>query len=69
MLDAFESFDNGKIDYNHLHALSKASETIIAGLKTELQYAILCNKQPKIEFFGETNGAPLEVTNIKKLLL
>jgi hypothetical protein len=68
MLDAFEKFDKGKVDFHHIHALAKVSETIVSGLKAEMQYSILNNQQPQIDFFGKTSGIPLEVNATKKLL-
>lgn len=68
MLKAFDAFENGEIDHNHLTTLAKANEAIISGLKAEMQYAILTKQQPYIEFFGEGSGITLEEKDIKKLL-
>jgi hypothetical protein len=68
MLKAFQEFEEGKIDFTHLAALSKASDSIINGLKSEMQYAILTNQQPQIPFYGEGSGISLDKKDIKKLL-
>jgi len=68
MLQAFEDFEDGKIDFSHLSTLSKASDSIISGLKSEMQYAILTNQKPNIPFYGEGSGIPLDNVITKKLL-
>lgn len=68
MLKAFQDFEEGNIDFTHLSTLSKASDSIVAGLKSEMQYAILTNQQPSIPFFGEGSGIMLNKKDIKKLL-
>lgn len=67
MLQAFDDFEKGKIDFTHLSVLAKASETIISGLKSEMQYAILTQQQPSISFYGKGSGIPLEKKEVKLL--
>lgn len=68
VLQAFDDLEEGKIDISHASTIAKLSETIISGLKSEMQYAILTNQQPKIAFYGEGTGILLEKKDIKKLL-
>lgn len=68
MLQVFDDLDNGKIDIQHASTLAKVNETIISGLKAEMQYAILTNAEPHIPFFGEGSGRILENKEFKKLL-
>jgi len=68
MLHVFDDLESGKIDIPHASTMAKLSETIISGLKSEMQYAILTNQQPSIPFYGEGSGILLEKKDIKKLL-
>jgi len=68
MLKAIEDFEDGKIDSSQLAALSKATESIISGLRSEMQYAVLTNQKPCISFFGEGSGIALEKNEIKRLI-
>lgn len=68
MLKAIEDFEEGKIDSVQLNVLAKASDSIISGLKSEMQYAILTNQQPYIAFYGEGSGKILDKKELKKLL-
>ncbi len=67
VLKAFEDLENGKIDVAQASCLAKLSETVISGLKSEMQYAILTNQEPSIPFYGEQTGKLLEYNSMKKL--
>lgn len=68
MLNAIDDFEQGKIDSTQLGVLSKATESIISGLKSEMQYALLTNQEPRISFYGEGSGIFLDKKEVKKLL-
>ena len=68
ILNAVDDFEEGKIDKDHLLALSKENDSIISSLKSEMQYAILTNSEPNIPFYGESSGKTLEGKVIKKLI-
>lgn len=67
MLNVFEDLENGKIDVQQATCLAKLSETIISGLRSEMQYAVLTNQQPNIPFFGEGSGKVIDVQTIKEI--
>ncbi len=69
MIRVFDDLEDGKIDIQYASTLAKVSETIISGLRSEMQYAILTGKEPKISFFGDNSINLLEKKNIKKLPL
>jgi hypothetical protein len=68
MLQVFDDLEDGKIDVQQASTLAKLSETIISGLKSEMQYAILTNQEPAIAFYGEGSGKLLEKKDIKRLI-
>ncbi len=68
VLQAFEDLENGQIDIAHASALAKLSETVVSGLRSEMQYAILTDQQPQIAFYGEGSGIFSDKKDIKKLL-
>jgi len=68
VLQAFSDLEDGKIDISHAITLAKLSETIVSGLKSEMQYAILTSQEPRIDFYGVGSGVPLEKKDIKKLI-
>jgi len=68
VLQAFNDLEDGKIDISQATTIAKLSETVISGLKSEMQYAILTNQQPRISFYGEESGILLEKRDIKKLI-
>jgi len=69
LLRAFEDLENGKIDIEDAITLSKLSDSVISGLKSEMQYAILTNQQPNIPFYGKQSGIELQHDQkIKKIL-
>ena len=53
VLEVMEQLSSGKIDITEAGIVAKLSETIISGLKTQLDYARLTDQQPTIPFFGE----------------
>jgi len=67
VLKTIDDLENKKIDINEASVISKLSETIISGLKSELQYSILIGNKPKIDFYGDESGIPLD-KDFKKLL-
>lgn len=69
VLETLDELESGKIDISEASTIAKLSETIISGLRSEMQYSMLINSQPKIEFFGEPSGIKMiDPKNIKKLL-
>lgn len=68
VLQAIDDLEDGKIDISETSCLAKLSETVISGLRSEMQYAILTQQQPEIPFFGEGSGIFLDKKDIKKLL-
>lgn len=68
VLQAIDDLEEGKIEINEASTIAKLSETVISGLKSELQYAILTNSKPNIPFYGEPSGELLEGKLIKKLI-
>jgi len=68
VLQAFDDLESGKIDISQAACIAKLSETVISGLKSEMQYAILTNQQPVISFYGEGSGVLLEKKDLKRLL-
>jgi hypothetical protein len=67
MLKVFEDVDSGEIDIQQATCLAKLSETIVSGLRAEMQYAVLTNQQPYIPFFGEGSGKVIDVKSIKEI--
>ena len=68
VLQAIEDLEEGKIELSEASTIAKLSETVISGLKSEMQYAILTNQQPSIPFYGEQSGITLGENVNKKLL-
>lgn len=68
VLQALDDLEDGKIDIAEASVIAKLSETVISGLKSEMQYSILTSQVPSIPFYGEQSGELLERANIKKLL-
>lgn len=68
VLQAFEDLEEGKIDVQQASTMAKLSETVISGLKSEMQYSILTNQEPYIPFYGIGSGKALDKKDIKKLL-
>lgn len=68
VLKAIEDLEDGKIDIAQAAVISKMSDSVIAGLKSEMQYALLTNQEPNIPFYGEGSGIVLTNISSKKLL-
>lgn len=68
VLQAIQDLEDGKIELNEAATIAKLSETVISGLKSEMQYAILTNSEPNIPFYGETSGKELSNISKRKLL-
>lgn len=68
VLQSIEDLEDGKIELAEAATIAKLSETVISGLKSEMQYAILTNQEPCIPFYGEGSGKVLENKGVKKLL-
>lgn len=69
ILQTIDDLESKKIDIHEASVISKLSETIVSGLKSEIQYSILIGNKPKIEFYGKQSGIPLEnpLKQLKKL--
>jgi hypothetical protein len=69
VLQAIDDLESGKIEMSEAFAIAKMSETIVSGLRSEMQYAILTNNKPEIEFYGKMSGKPLDSSSkdIKKI--
>lgn len=50
VLDTIEKLSENKIDIHEAGILAKLSETVISGLKTQIEYAKLIDNQPSIPF-------------------
>lgn len=68
MLHVFEEMSEGNFDLDEGSIMSKISETIISGLKVELQYAHLTNAVPHIPFLENGNGEAIKISPNSKLL-
>jgi hypothetical protein len=53
VLAVLGKLNDGKIDIQEAGIVAKLSETVISGIKTQLEYARLNDVQPTIEFFGK----------------
>lgn len=53
VLDAFEKLKKNKIDIQEAGILAKLSESVISGLKTQIEYARLSDRQPSIPFLED----------------
>jgi hypothetical protein len=52
VLDTVQKMVKGKIDVTEAGVLAKLSETVISGLKTQMEYARLINQNPSIPFIA-----------------
>jgi len=68
VLQTIDDLEDGKIDIHEAATVAKLSETVISGLKSEMQYAVLTNSEPVIPFYGEPSGKLLDRKEIKKIL-
>lgn len=53
VLDAFEDLSKQRITHEEANALAKLNDTIVAGLKTQMEYAKLTEKIPYIPFLSD----------------
>lgn len=67
VLKAFDDLRDGKITISEAATISKLSETVISGLKSEMQYALLTQQQPYIPFYGEQTGKFLDKKEVMRL--
>lgn len=66
LLDTLEKLEAGEVDIQHAACVAKIGETIVSGLRSEMQYSLLIGQQPAIEFYGEQSG--IEFNPDKKVL-
>ena len=64
VLSMFEELDCPEPDLQKVGIAAKLSETVISGLKTQLEYARLLGIEPNIPFLADSN----KIINNKKLL-
>jgi hypothetical protein len=63
-----EKLEKKEIDITEAGIRAKLYETIISSAKSQMMYAGMLNKQPKIEFMGECLGKTIEGKISKKLI-
>jgi len=68
VLKAIDDLEDGKIQIHEAATIAKLSETVISGLKSEMQYAILTQQEPNIPFYGKGSGRLLENKSVVKKL-
>ncbi len=68
ILDVMNDLKNKNIELDHASVAAKLSETVISGLKTQLEYARLLESAPKIEFMGNCTAIKDVTPSQKKLL-
>ena len=64
LLDSLEQVEKGKIDIQDLSIISKTSETIMSGIKTQLAYAHMRGEKPIIPFLQDCHQ--IETIKISK---
>lgn len=67
VLSAFEQLENDEITVEKAGAISKLSETVVSGLRTEMQYAILTKQTPHLPFLDDKTNRIIEHEERKKL--
>lgn len=68
VLQAFSDLEEGKIDIAQATTIAKLNETIISGLKSEMQYSILTGQTPIIPFYNLETDVSIDYKKTKKLL-
>ncbi len=68
ILETIEKLQTKKIDVVDAGVLAKLSETVISGLKTQMEYARLTETVPNLDFMGDNYEVKLLESNVKKLL-
>jgi hypothetical protein len=67
VLEAMDKLENGEIEIEEAMAVSKMSETVISGLKSEMMYATLTKTQPNIPFYETNKTRLIDHEEIKKI--
>lgn len=70
ILEVFEQLYNHEIEIMEASVMAKLSETVISGLKTEMDYARLTNSTPHIPFLTDSvKGQALEIEPVPRKLI
>ncbi len=64
-LNALKRLENGECDVKEVAVIGKLSETIIAGVRVQMEYACALGREPKIDFVGDCLGAKT-ITSIRQ---
>lgn len=56
-LNALKRLESGECDVKEVAVIGKLSETIIAGVRVQMEYAHALGREPKIDFVGDCLGA------------
>ena len=56
-LNALKRLESGECDVKEVAVIGKLSETIIAGVRVQMEYAQALGREPKIEFIGDCLGS------------
>jgi len=67
LLQTLVDLDEGEIELDQASIVAKLSEAIVSGIKTELEYARLINKEPNIPFLNKNVKNGKLLTNVKQL--
>ncbi len=68
VLDTLESLSSNKIDMQQAGIIAKLSETIVSGLKTQMEYARLTDEKPLIPFISRCSRVIEHEGNVKQLV-
>lgn len=68
VLSAIDRLENGEIEIEEAMAISKMSETVISGLKSEMMYATLTKTEPNIPFYNKESNRLIEHEEFKKII-
>ncbi len=55
-LETLEKLSEGKITIEEAGATSKLCENVVSTVKLQLEFAKIVNKQPQIEFMGDSSN-------------
>ena len=67
LLEAFDAVRADPRKAGQVQEMSNAAGKIIATLKTQLEYALLRNEMPEIDFMGKTSNKQLPIHSRKLL--